>query len=53
MSVWDTPERQELRKTVRSFVERQILPHLDEWERDGELPRTLHREAAELGLIVA
>jgi acyl-CoA dehydrogenase len=51
--VWDTPERQELRKTVRSFVERQILPHLDEWERDGELPRALHREAAELGLLGA
>ncbi|MFD7004654.1 acyl-CoA dehydrogenase family protein [Rhodococcus jostii] len=53
MSVWDTPERQELRKTVRSFVERQILPHLDDWERDGELPRALHREAAELGLLGA
>ncbi|MFD6056558.1 acyl-CoA dehydrogenase family protein [Rhodococcus wratislaviensis] len=53
MSVWDTPERQELRKTVRSFVERQILPHLDQWERDGELPRALHREAAELGLLGA
>jgi acyl-CoA dehydrogenase len=53
VSVWDTPERQELRKTVRSFVERQILPNLDEWERDGELPRTLHREAAELGLLGA
>jgi acyl-CoA dehydrogenase len=53
VSVWDTPERQELRKTVRSFVERQVLPHLDDWERDGELPRTLHREAAELGLLGA
>jgi len=53
VSVWDTPERQELRKTVRSFVERQILPHLDQWERDGELPRALHREAAELGLLGA
>ena len=53
MSVWDTPERQELRKTVRSFVERQVLPNLDEWERDGELPRTLHRDAAELGLLGA
>ncbi|TQC48522.1 acyl-CoA dehydrogenase [Rhodococcus sp. WS4] len=53
MNVWDTPERQELRKTVRSFVERQILPNLDDWERDGELPRSLHREAAELGLLGA
>ncbi|MFC0448650.1 acyl-CoA dehydrogenase family protein [Rhodococcus jostii] len=53
MNAWDTPERQELRKTVRSFVERQILPNLDDWERDGELPRSLHREAAELGLLGA
>ncbi|QHE68273.1 acyl-CoA dehydrogenase family protein [Rhodococcus sp. WAY2] len=53
MNVWDTPERQELRKTVRGFVERQILPHLADWERDGEIPRALHREAAELGLMGA
>ncbi|MCQ4121310.1 acyl-CoA dehydrogenase family protein [Rhodococcus tibetensis] len=53
MSVWDTPERQELRKTVRSFVEREILPHLADWERDGEIPRALHRKAAELGLMGA
>ncbi|MEV0948128.1 acyl-CoA dehydrogenase family protein [Rhodococcus sp. NPDC049939] len=53
MSVWDTPERHQLRKTVRAFVERKILPHLDEWERSGELPRSLHREAAELGLLGA
>jgi acyl-CoA dehydrogenase len=53
VNVWDTPERQELRKTVRGFVERQILPHLADWERDGEIPRALHREAAELGLMGA
>ncbi len=53
MNVWDTPERQELRKTVRGFVERQILPHLADWERDGEIPRALHRGAAELGLMGA
>ncbi len=39
--------------TVRGFVERQILPYLDDWEREGELPRALHREAAELGLLGA
>lgn len=53
MSVWDTPERQELRKTVRGFVEQEILPHLADWERDGEIPRELHREAAALGLLGA
>ncbi|MFL0177935.1 acyl-CoA dehydrogenase family protein [Mycobacterium sp. SMC-15] len=53
MSIWTTAERQELRKTVRGFVEREILPHVDEWERSGELPRELHRKAAEVGLLGA
>ncbi|WP_019814821.1 acyl-CoA dehydrogenase family protein [Saccharomonospora saliphila] len=46
-----TPERAELRRTVRRFVEREVLPNLDEWERDGELPRWLHRAAGEIGLL--
>ncbi|NDJ89551.1 acyl-CoA dehydrogenase family protein [Mycolicibacter kumamotonensis] len=53
MSIWTTAERQELRKTVRAFVEREILPHVEEWERTGELPRELHRKAAEVGLLGA
>ena len=46
-----TPERDELRKTVRRFVEQEVLPHLDDWERAGELPRDLHRKAGDLGLL--
>lgn len=46
-----TPERAELRSTVRRFVEQEVLPNLTEWERDGELPRALHRRAADLGLL--
>ncbi|MDQ2638170.1 MAG: acyl-CoA dehydrogenase family protein [Actinomycetota bacterium] len=53
MSIWTTEERQALRKTVRGFVEREIAPHIDEWERSGELPRELHRKAAEVGLLGA
>jgi len=51
MSIWTTPERQQLRKTVRAFAERDILPHVDEWERVGELPRELSRCTAEAGLL--
>ncbi|BBX06157.1 acyl-CoA dehydrogenase family protein [Mycolicibacterium aichiense] len=53
MNIWNTPERQQLRKTVRSFAEREILPHVEEWERAGELPRDLHRHAASAGLLGA
>lgn len=51
MSIWTTPERQELRKAVRAFAEREILPHVDEWERAGELPRDLSRKTAAAGLL--
>jgi acyl-CoA dehydrogenase len=50
-SIWTTPERQQLRKSVRTFAEREILPHVDEWETAGELPRELSRRAAEAGLL--
>jgi acyl-CoA dehydrogenase len=53
VNIWATPERDQLRKTVRSFAEREILPHVDEWERIGELPRELHRRAGATGLLGA
>ncbi|MGV0793657.1 acyl-CoA dehydrogenase family protein [Mycolicibacterium sp. XJ1819] len=53
MSIWHTPEREQLRKTVRTFAEREVLPHVEEWERTGELPRELHRKAGEAGLLGA
>lgn len=51
MSIWNTSERQQLRKMVRAFAETEILPHVDEWERAGELPRELSRRTAEAGLL--
>ena len=53
MNIWATPERDQLRKTVRSFAEREIMPHVDEWERIGELPRDLHLRAGATGLLGA
>jgi len=49
--VWSTPERVALREVARRFTEREVVPHLDEWERAGELPRELHRKAAEAGIL--
>ncbi|WP_460605056.1 acyl-CoA dehydrogenase family protein [Jatrophihabitans fulvus] len=48
---FSTPERQALRDTVRRFVATDVLPHLEQWEADGELPRSLSKRAGELGLI--
>jgi len=53
VNIWRTPEREQLRKTVRAFAEREVLPNVDEWERSGELPRELHRKAGDAGLLGA
>ncbi len=53
MNPFDTPERRELRATVRRFMAAEVLPHLDDWESAGELPLSLHRKAARLGLLGA
>ena len=44
-------EHDALRATATEFVRREVVPHLQEWEDAGEIPRTLHRAAGDLGLI--
>jgi acyl-CoA dehydrogenase len=51
MTQFDTPERRELRATVRDFVRREVVPHLVDWEDAGELPRDVHKIAAGFGLL--
>ncbi|MFI5906233.1 acyl-CoA dehydrogenase family protein [Dactylosporangium sp. NPDC051541] len=46
-----TEERRRLRELTRAFVDREVLPHLDGWERAGEVPRGLHKTAAGVGLL--
>ena len=50
-AIFDTADRRALRETVRRFVQAEILPHQDDWERAGEVPRELHARAARAGLI--
>ena len=51
MSVWTTPERLALREMVTRFTQREIVPHLPQWEDDGRLPRELHAAAAKAGFL--
>jgi acyl-CoA dehydrogenase len=40
-----------LAQSVRRFVAQEIAPHIDRWEAEGELPRSLHKQAAVAGLL--
>ncbi|MBQ0777570.1 MAG: citronellyl-CoA dehydrogenase [Pseudomonas sp.] len=47
-----TQEHDALRRTVRQFIDREINPHVDEWEAAGTFPmHELFRKAGDLGLL--
>jgi acyl-CoA dehydrogenase len=48
---WTTPERQALRTLARDVVAKEIAPHVAEWEREGMLPRSLHKTFSQAGLL--
>ena len=52
-TVWSGDEHRLLRESVRAFTEREIVPYLAEWERQGDVPRSLSRRAGEAGLLGA
>src|SRR5262249_47565675 len=46
-----SPEHEQFRSAVRTFVEREIAPHVDAWDEAEAFPRELYRKAAALGLL--
>ncbi len=46
-----TEEHEAFRSTVRRFVEREIMPHVDQWDEAEEFPRELYRKASAAGLL--
>ena len=51
MNLLPTPEQQLLRQTVREFAEREIAPHVREWDEAQAFPQTLLPKMAALGLM--
>ena len=48
---WETPERHALREMVMAFTEKEIVPHLPQWEDAGQIPPELHKMAADAGIL--
>ena len=46
-----TPEHEAFRDTVRRFIETEVTPHHADWEKAGQVPRSLWTKAGELGLL--
>jgi acyl-CoA dehydrogenase len=46
-----TEDHETFRQQVRRFVDREIVPNVDAWEKAEELPRELHRKASAAGVL--
>jgi alkylation response protein AidB-like acyl-CoA dehydrogenase len=44
-------EHQDFRSTVRAFMEKEVVPFHDQWEKDGQVSREVWTKAGEMGLL--
>ncbi len=44
-------EHEDFRKTCRAFMEKEVVPHHDQWEKDGQVSREVWLKAGEAGLL--
>ncbi len=49
-SLYDT-DHELFRDTVRAFAEKELVPNVEQWERDGIVPRDVFTRAGEAGLL--
>ncbi len=47
-----TEEHESIRRTVAGFIEKEVNPHVDQWEAEGIFPaHELFKKAGDLGLL--
>src|SRR5690625_583831 len=46
-----TEEQEIVRKSVRNFVDKEIMPHIAEWDREGKFEPSIIKKLADLGLM--
>jgi acyl-CoA dehydrogenase len=52
MSHWIFNEEHELfRKSIRKFIAKEVTPYVEQWEKDGETPRSLLKRMGDLGYL--
>ena len=50
-SLYFTDEHDIFRKTVRQFIQSEVVPHVDKWEEERRIPREIWGRMGELGFL--
>ena len=46
-----TEEHKEFREAVRNFLEKEVTPHVDAWEEEGIVPRSIWKKMGDQGFL--
>ncbi|MCL6447783.1 MAG: acyl-CoA dehydrogenase family protein [Armatimonadetes bacterium] len=46
-----TEEHEVFRRTFRKFIEQELVPHVEEWEEKGEIPREIWKKLGDQGYL--
>jgi alkylation response protein AidB-like acyl-CoA dehydrogenase/putative sterol carrier protein len=46
-----TEEHRLFRKTLRDFLDREVIPFVDQWEEDGQLPKNIFQKFGAMGFF--
>ncbi len=50
-SLYFTEDHQIFRQSVRQFMQKEVLPNIEQWEEDKKLPREIWRKMGEMGYL--
>ncbi|WP_286859013.1 MULTISPECIES: acyl-CoA dehydrogenase family protein [Sphingobacterium] len=46
-----TAEHQIFRETIRAFIHKEIIPHIDQWEQQGEIDRNIWKKMGDMSFM--
>ncbi len=46
-----TEEHELFRQSLRAFLEKEVRPNIEQWESDGEIPRSIYKRFGEMGYM--
>lgn len=46
-----TEEHNLFRQSIRGFLDKEVRPHIEQWEADGEIPRSIYKRFGEMGFM--
>jgi len=46
-----TAEHQIFRESLRHFIQKEIIPHIDQWEKEGQIDKNIWKKMGEMGYM--